>query len=136
MLKTLRKLYMWLSVAPNKKKADYIKVEKNKRIINFNKKKIYFSEIKEINSNTEKNYSKLITSENVAYYYNDSIENIIKIASEPFVRINKKTAVNYFFIEERLNNSFVFIKNKPYPVGDSYKKSVEDFFIGMQNKGI
>lgn len=136
MLKTLKKLFMWLSVSPNKNKADYIKVERNKRIISFNKKKIYFSEIKEINSNTEKNYSKLITSENVAYYYNDSIENIIKIASEPFIRINKKTAVNYNFISETLNTSFVFIDGKSYSVGDSYKKSVEDFFVEMQKKGV
>lgn len=105
------------------------------RVVNFNKKKVYFSEIKEINSNTEKNYSKLITfSNNIAYYYNDSIDNLIKIASEPFIRINKQQAVNYNYITERLNNSFVFINKKPYQIGENYKKSVEAFFIEMENK--
>lgn len=135
--KTLKKVFAWLLTFPCKKgSSGYIKMVSGKgRIISFNKKKIYFSDIKEINSDTEKNYSKLITfSDKAVYYYNDSIDNLIKIASEPFIRINKRTAVNYNYITERLNNAYVFVEGTPYEIGDGYRQSVEDFFSDMESR--
>lgn len=105
------------------------------RVISLNKKKVYFSDIKGVNSDTEKNDSKLITfSDKATYNYNDSIDNLIKIASEPFIRINKRTAINYNYITEYLNNAYVFVEGVPYEIGDGYRHSVEDFFSDMESR--
>lgn len=131
--KIQKKLFAWLYTSPAKKPtADYIKVEKNIRKVSFNLKKIYFKDIVLIDSSTEKNYCRITTLNNNTYYYNSSIDTLIKMASEPILRINKKQAINTVFVSERLNNAYAFINKTPYKIGDSYKQTVEDFFHKQQ----
>lgn len=136
MIKTLHKLFIWLLVSPKKGIADYIKVENSKRILFFNKKKVYFSDIMVIDSRAEKNYSRLVTTSNEVYYYYESIINLTKMTSENFIRISGNTAINYKHCTELLNNSYCFLGGKDYKIGESFKTKVEAFFEEMQNKNI
>ena len=139
MLQKITSLFLWLFTKPSKSSiAEYVKVDgSNKRILAYNKKKIYFSDITIIDSKkSEKNYSRIVTSNNDIFYYNDSISNITKLSSEPFVRISKTTSINYKFCNERFNNSAIFINGLPFPIGESYKKDVEAFFLKMQSENI
>lgn len=137
MIKTLQKLFfIWLYKTPNKRpSADYISVDKNnKRIVKANLKKVYFKDICSISSNTEKNYCLIHTVNQKQYYYNGSIDTLVKMSNIQFIRVNRGQAVNYNYVTERLNNAYVFIGENFYRIGDSYKKSVVDFFVKMQNQ--
>lgn len=137
MIKTLQKrFFVWLYKTPNKRpSADYISVDKNnKRIVKANLKKVYLKDICSISSNTEKNYCLIHTVNQKQYYYNGSIDTLVKMSNIQFIRVNRGQAVNYNYVTERLNNAYVFVGEIYYKIGDRYKKEVADFFIKMQNQ--
>lgn len=137
MIQSLKRFFIWLYKTPNKRpSSDYITIdENNRRIVKSNLTKVFFKDISCISSNTEKNYCLIHTVNQEQYYYNSSIDTLIKMSNTtPFIRISKGQAVNYNHVSERLNNAYVFIGESFYKVGESYKKSVADFFLKMQNQ--
>jgi DNA-binding response OmpR family regulator len=73
------------------------------------------------------NYFRIITTDNLCYFYNDSLSNILKKLPYNFVRISEHTIINISSknLDGRINSSKISVNGKTFKISNSYKKDVE-----------
>ena len=88
----------------------------------------YYKDPKDkVKTKVKTNYFRIITTDDLCYFYNDSLSNILKKLPYNFIRISEHTIINISSknLDGKINSSKISVNGKSFKISNSYKKEVE-----------
>lgn len=80
-----------------------------------------------IKTKVKTNYFRIVTNNDLCYFYNGSLTAILKKLPQNFARISEHTIINISLknLDGKINNSKILVNGKTFKISNSYKKELE-----------